>query len=161
MYPAGRGDCSGSFFPIGMPTPSYYARDLCCRASGPPAGIPALVGLGPGFTPSGDDFAAGVLLARTLTGTGIDPAEREAIRSRLPGTAPGGRSLLLGAVDGRFPDYLVRFSMMLKQACAADPEAGRAAVVADAVRAAVAHGETSGSDSLAGLLYALGGAMLD
>ncbi len=111
----------------------------------------ALVGLGPGFTPSGDDFLAGVLLAESWAGgaAGGGGVDREAMRAALGRTTPGGRTLLALALQGTYPAYLLRFVEHVRAASSL-------AQIEQAVLQAVAHGETSGTDALLGLLWRMG-----
>lgn len=113
-------------------------------------GADALVGLGPGFTPSGDDFVAGALLAEDLGWGGARCLDRGAIRGALGGTTPGGRTLLALSLRGSYPAYLLRFVELLRAASGA-------AAVQRAVQEAVAYGQTSGTDALLGILWRLGG----
>jgi hypothetical protein len=99
-----------------------------------------LVGCGPGLTPAGDDFLTGIMLA--------SPASFSPLLERaLPGTTPAGRTLLWMAMRGRFPAYLVTFIKAITAA------AGSVEAIDAAVRSACAHGETSGTDALAGLCW--------
>jgi hypothetical protein len=124
------------------------ARALLAAASGS-VREGALVGLGPGFTPSGDDFLAGALAAEECGAHG--PAvNRESIRAGLGRTTPGGRTLLTLALRGSYPAYLLRFVARLDSLRSAEE-------LRVAVREAVAHGETSGTDALVGFLWRLGG----
>ena len=102
-----------------------------------------LVGCGPGLTPAGDDFLTGAILASPASFV-HDHARFE---RRLPGTTSPGRTLLWMALRGRFPAYLVDF-IDAAVAASASREAVRSAV-----RAACAHGETSGTDALAGFCW--------
>lgn len=101
----------------------------------------ALVGLGPGLTPAGDDFLVGALMAfpRALRGASLKAA--------LPGTSPAGRTLLWMALRRSFPAYLVAFVNSIARADSTEE-------IHKAVRAACAHGETSGSDALSGFCWA-------
>jgi hypothetical protein len=96
-----------------------------------------LVGLGPGLTPAGDDFLMGVMLAYP----GFDCSRLE---GALQGTTPAGRTLLSMAMQGRFPAYLLQFVGTV---------ASGSVDVEEAVRTACAHGETSGTDALAGFCW--------
>ncbi len=116
-------------------------------------GAEALVGLGPGFTPSGDDFLAGALLAGSWLGDAGPAApalDCGAIRAALDRTTPGGRTLLFLALQGSYPAYLLRFVEQARAASGSED-------VEEAVRQAAAHGQTSGTDALLGLLWRLGG----
>ncbi|MDA3939307.1 MAG: DUF2877 domain-containing protein [Spirochaetia bacterium] len=102
-----------------------------------------LVGLGIGFTPSGDDFLAGVMLYEAMSGTNI--IDRETIKAKLSGTTEGGRTLLQLSLRNSFPFYLKEFAESITNVCFTSEEI---------VKQAVKHGSTSGSDSLAGFLWA-------
>jgi hypothetical protein len=106
-----------------------------------------LVGCGPGLTPAGDDFLTGAILASSLASLASAVLSRAPLGRLLPGTTPAGRTLLWMALQSRFPAFLVDFINAI---------AG-AAVSADAidcsVRVACAHGETSGTDALAGFCW--------
>ncbi|MCD6396501.1 MAG: DUF2877 domain-containing protein, partial [Spirochaetaceae bacterium] len=102
-----------------------------------------LVGLGIGFTPSGDDFLAGIMLYETMSGVCL--INRDSVRTRIQGTTEGGRTLLSLALRNSFPFYLKQFAE--KISIYNFPSQ----VV---VQQALSHGSTSGSDSLAGFLWA-------
>jgi hypothetical protein len=104
--------------------------------------LEALVGLGPGLTPSGDDFLAGALMASAgLPGPGR-------IQQALSDTTPGGRTLLWAALRRSFPAYLAAFAEALSRSASTRE-------IDDAVGAACRHGETSGTDALTGFCWAL------
>ena len=137
-----------------------------------------LIGLGIGFTPSGDDFLTGVLLAwslfplrRSTPDThvqgklrGLDGPETA---QALAKTTAGGRTLVWLALRGRFPAYLVRFGAAISELLsAAAPQGARTEVAAtelvrlhrpirEAARTAFAHGESSGMDAVSGFTWAL------
>ena len=142
-------------------------------------GFPAVaVGFGPGTTPAGDDWLAGYLVALDLHAGGpgkAAPGLRQEIRLRLEQTTAAGRTLLLGALAGAPPEYLVALAE-----AAADWVSGLAAVLdaasgqvagqsleqaagqvlcsgrlRDAVSICLTHGATSGEDALAGFVYGL------
>ena len=106
--------------------------------------LSSLVGMGPGFTPSGDDFLAGVMLYEAISGANL--INRESIRAKLSRTTPGGKTLLLLALENSFPFYLKRFSESISTSPSSSGKA---------VKRAVKHGSTSGSDSLAGFILAV------
>jgi hypothetical protein len=132
------------------PSGPFAAQALRALGAGRPE---LLVGLGPGMTPAGDDFLAGVLLAGRadftfgVSGPRIDA---KAIEAALPGTAPAGRTLLWLALRGSFPSYLCSF---MEGLAGAETEKE----LEKAVRAACSHGETSGTDALAGFFLAAAG----
>lgn len=127
-------------------------------------GLSHLVGLGPGLTPSGDDFIAGFLLGEEILSLLTAPQGK--IHSRpihtviplkinkgelwhgLTATNDGGRTLLYQTLLGCFPNYLISMAKNLGKAQAMGD-------MADAVRRAVSHGETSGTDALVGLWFYL------
>jgi hypothetical protein len=102
-----------------------------------------LVGLGIGFTPSGDDFLTGVMLWETISGIAI--MNRETIKSNLSGTTEGGRTLLILALRNSFPFYLKQFAESFFS--------GKFSTE-DVVKRVLKHGSTSGSDALTGFLWA-------
>jgi hypothetical protein len=106
-------------------------------------GLSGLVGLGPGLTPSGDDFLAGVILAECMVRGARIPVDREEIAASLDRTTPEGRTLLTLALENRFPAYLLHFALE-----AAEP---RSSTVQDAC----SHGGTSGTDALTGFYWYL------
>jgi hypothetical protein len=110
-----------------------------------------LIGLGPGFTPSGDDFIAGALAGERMSqifgqpGFAIDKGE---LRTSLCKTNDAGKTLLWQALQGHFPCYLTEAVKGLSRA-------GGPHDLARVVSRATVHGETSGTDALAGLLWYL------
>jgi hypothetical protein len=117
------------------------------------------VGLGPGFTPSGDDFLSGVLLGCGLSGQALPEEQQAAIAQGLDRTNAAGRTLLWLALRGSFPAYLLRLAEDLDRI---DGEGckgggGRGRRVEQAVRRATGFGETSGTDAAVGLLWCLEG----
>lgn len=129
-------------------------------------GLSQLVGLGVGFTPSGDDFVSGVLLAeRILSLLSVSHAgvrevaqqrttppsiDREEIWKVLDKTTSGGRTLLWQALQGHFPYYLIEAARGLAGANSLEE-------MTKVVSTAVSHGETSGTDALVGLFRYLDG----
>jgi len=102
-----------------------------------------LVGLGIGFTPSGDDFITGVMLYETLRGISI--INKNKIKSCLSKTTAGSRTLLTLALKNSFPYYLKQYAELVSTAnFSPDAVVGRA----------VMHGSTSGSDALSGFIWA-------
>jgi hypothetical protein len=113
------------------------------------------IGLGKGFTPSGDDFIAGVLLGEEIMGVlpslGEEAYEvdKEEVMGALSRTNDAGRTLLYLALRGHFPCYLT-------EAVKGAARARSFEQIRKAVSAAVMQGETSGTDALAGLVWYLG-----
>ena len=126
--------------------------------------LSGLVGLGPGSTPSGDDFIAGVLLGgevlrllrRKEAKAVADRREtmipwamvKEGTRVAMDRTNDAGKTLLWQALQGRFPNYLIETVRSVS-------EARGSRDIADAVERAVGRGATSGTDALTGLLFSL------
>lgn len=107
--------------------------------------VSALIGLGIGFTPAGDDFVSGVILGQTmLEGALPSESDRAAVKARLRGTTAGGSSVLRVASGGFPPAY----QMEIVDALAADR-------IPAAIGTAREHGHSSGLDALSGLLWRL------
>jgi Protein of unknown function (DUF2877) len=105
--------------------------------------LSSIIGMGIGFTPSGDDFITGVLLYEFLTG--IKLIDRTRIQNGLFKTTAGSRTLLLLALRNSFPFYLKQF---------AESIFSDSSSYIELVGKVVSHGSTSGSDSLTGFLWA-------
>lgn len=128
--------------------------------------LSGLVGLGPGSTPSGDDFITGVLLGeealRLLLATeakavadGLEPMipcskGKEDLWLAMDRTNDAGNTLLWQALQGHFPQYLI-------ETVRAVSEAKEKKEIADAVERAVSRGATSGTDALTGFLFSMEG----
>jgi Protein of unknown function (DUF2877) len=108
-----------------------------------------LVGLGPGLTPSGDDFIAGYLAAlwsRAGFENGIDAMLQPLADLLAPlflCTNAISRQMLSDAAQGRFAERLVDVTIAI---------AGASDVV-NATAHALASGHSSGADTLCGLLF--------
>lgn len=114
-----------------------------------------LVGLGCGLTPAGDDFIVGVILAGEIvpqSGASLENVplrlNRQTLRNRLATTTPAGRTLLLAALANRFPAYLVQLTNVYS---VHTNQLTRQVALTEAL----AHGATSGTDTLAGLVWGL------
>jgi len=112
--------------------------------------LSGLVGLGVGFTPSGDDFICGALAAADAVRAAVSqPAlDIEPILGRLRTTTLAGATLLSLACTNSFPAYLVQFVRQLIES--------KMSGIEDAVHIAIGHGATSGTDALVGFLWMLG-----
>lgn len=130
-------------------------------------GLSRLLGLGIGFTPSGDDFLTGYLMASDLwcASRGASGAQegssaqetsaaglRESIGARLAETTAGGRTLLYLALRKSYPWYLLRFWRSIR---VIDGDRRPGADLSEAVQCAARHGETSGLDALTGFAWFL------
>jgi len=108
----------------------------------------ALIGLGIGLTPSGDDFLVGLLAGLEATDNGMREALAAVIGREAPGrTTTFGAALLHHACRGEF-------SQRLHDVLIATARHDRAAL-RHAIDRAMAYGATSGADTLAGLFLAL------
>jgi hypothetical protein len=142
-------------FPLGESRTAARALAQACvrddaEASAVAAG--ALLGLGPGLTPSGDDFVGAAFFARVLLARagGAEPARWRTAADRVLSEArarthPISATLLADLLDGGAYEPLHDLAHLL---------ATRApgAVVDEAARAVVGIGHTSGWDLLAGFL---------
>jgi len=131
--------------------------------------LSGLVGLGPGSTPSGDDFITGVLLGEETinlllsteakaVAENMEPmipwsAEEENLRVAMDRTSDAGKTLLWQALQDRFPNYLIETVRSVSQA------KGKLEID-DAVERAVSRGATSGTDALVGFVFSLEGRLL-
>ncbi|MCC7347281.1 MAG: DUF2877 domain-containing protein, partial [Variibacter sp.] len=147
--------------PDGRPlTPALAAaravQPLCAALAGQrgdgevdPSGMVALLGLGPGLTPSGDDFLGGVMVALALAGrTGGRNALWRALAPRTGAlTTAISAAHLAAAAQGQGSAAL---HALLNAVLAND-----AAALPPALAAVAAIGHTSGWDALAGALTVL------
>jgi hypothetical protein len=110
--------------------------------------VDALVGAGPGLTPSGDDVLCGVLLGLRLAGR-LDGVAHlgGVVRPRLAATTTLSAALLVEAAEGYAVPDLVRLAAALAR--------GDGPAAESATRAVAAVGHTSGRDLLAGFHGAL------
>ena len=111
---------------------------------GAAAGLGGLVGLGPGLTPSGDDFLCGMLAGLLLAGLWQHPFATclmRQIASRLPDTNAISAAFLQCALEGQYSEAVVQLSTLPP--------------VEEILTAFSAIGHSSGSDTLCGVLYLL------
>lgn len=117
----------------------------------------ALLGLGPGLTPSGDDFAGAALFARVIVaraGAG-DVAAWRAAADRVLAAAPALTHPISVALLGDLLDGVAHGPLHdLAHALATEAPAG---VVADAAARLIRIGHTSGWDMLAGFVAGAAG----
>jgi hypothetical protein len=128
--------------------------------------LSGLIGLGPGSTPSGDDFITGVLMGeeisrllhsteakavasdqRNMVACAIDKEDLWVAMNR---TNDAGKTLLWQALQGHFPEYLIETVRSVSHA------KGKQEIV-DAVQRTVGRGATSGTDALTGFLFSMEG----
>jgi hypothetical protein len=110
--------------------------------------LSGLVGLGPGSTPSGDDFIKAVASdERNMVACAM---EKEDLGAAMNRTNDAGKTLLWQALQGHFPEYLIETLRSVSDA------KGKQEIV-DAVERAVGGGATSGTDALTGFLFSMEG----
>ncbi|HEV2282737.1 MAG TPA: DUF2877 domain-containing protein [bacterium] len=113
----------------------------------------SLAGLGPGLTPAGDDFIAGVLLALALVrqqrgDTALNEIATLLVETAAPRTHEISAAYLRAAYDGQAGE---RWHPLLAALAAGDgPQ------IAAAAAPVLATGETSGADMLAGFVVGIG-----
>ncbi|AXH96853.1 DUF2877 domain-containing protein [Ornithinimicrobium avium] len=118
----------------------------------PVPGVAALVGLGPGLTPSGDDVLCGMLLVLGAAGHPDRAALADAVRGSLHRTTALSATLLRDALDG----YAVPPVRDLLAAAQHGPGPGDGgAGLTVLARAVTRIGHSSGSDLLVGVRTAL------
>ncbi len=110
-----------------------------------------LIGLGPGLTPSGDDFIVGYLAGLWSAG-GSDPSRLRFMSSvgtwlslAAAGTNAISRTYMKSAVNGNVSEPIATLAQRIGQATSVDS-------VREATRTALSVGSTSGSDGVLGLL---------
>jgi hypothetical protein len=117
----------------------------------------ALIGRGPGLTPSGDDFLLGFAAALTATGHPLGRPFARGVAERARGaTTDVARAYLDHAASGEYAEHL--HTVMRALLVGSDGD------LAIAVGRALGWGATSGADALTGIAVAIGwvdGAMLE
>jgi len=108
-------------------------------------GAAGLAGLGGGLTPAGDDFLAGALLWAWLAHPAPAPFCQVLAEVAIPRTTTLSAAFLRAAARGECSAAWHALLAALSEAAEAE--------IAAAVREVLAHGATSGADSLAGFLY--------
>lgn len=108
----------------------------------------ALLGLGPGLTPSGDDFLVGMLAALEVVGHGDRGAIAVAVADHAPElTTELSARALSHAASGRYPQRLHDVLVAIVT--------NDAAAIRDRVEDVMRYGATSGADTLAGVFAGL------
>jgi hypothetical protein len=108
------------------------------------AGI-GLAGLGSGLTPAGDDFLTGVMLWAWLAHPNPDSFCQSLLNVAAPRTTTLSAAFIRAAARGECSDS---WHVLLSTLIAEDKSA-----IETAVQKVLAHGATSGADTLAGFLY--------
>ena len=150
VHPARRDFLPGTSL-IDRARPAIAALESWVGAGGPPPREPVerLVGLGPGLTPSGDDFLGGMMIALAMSG---DADAASALAAPVLAAAPLATNRIsaahLGAAArGLGADALHRTIDALAS--------GRRETLARALKALDAIGHSSGWDAMAGAVSAL------
>ena len=146
--------------PLGWRAPSHRLTDALVTDDRDTltAGVHALVGTGPGLTPSGDDVLCGILLGLRLhphvSDTLVDRLW-QAVLPRLTTTTSLSAALLTEAAQGYAVAPVVRLAEALAGTGSTDPvdhgDPGDPTEVDAAVQAVLAIGHSSGADLLGGL----------
>lgn len=128
-------------------------------------GVQALLGLGPGSTPVGDDFLCGFLLALFMLSQSADDSSfthfvqafttsiRRMLHDSFHYTTDISKHMLLLACDNLFAQALVAFAKVFSQAQVDEVQ------FAGALQVLSGLGHSSGFDAASGLLYCLHGLM--
>ena len=107
-----------------------------------------LIGLGPGLTPSGDDYLVGLLAGLEATGHRSRPALANAIAHAAPArTTAIGAATLTHAARGAYAERLHDVLRAIVTGSLDD--------LSSAIERAMAYGASSGADTLVGLFTAL------
>ncbi|WP_419994951.1 DUF2877 domain-containing protein [Streptomyces boninensis] len=129
--------------------------------TGDPAGIRtgilALLGLGPGLTPAGDDFLTGLAVLSAIDGSRLGPYAQtlgDVLAEQPDRTTHLSVTTLREALAGRVRAALADVLFALAATRGQDP-AHAADTIQDPVRRALAHGHTSGTDTVSGLVTGL------
>ncbi len=116
--------------------------------------LKTLIGLGIGFTPSGDDFITGVLLAEKIILNICEDLPysnwHKGIKTNLFKTTSGGMTLLELALKNSYPFYLRKMANDLTY-MKIEHKKYRGDIITNVLN----HGETSGSDTLSGFFWFL------
>ncbi|MFO1362347.1 MAG: DUF2877 domain-containing protein [Burkholderiales bacterium] len=141
-------------FPLDLAAPRVRALAAAYRADDAQAvydASRALLGLGTGLTPSGDDLAGGALFGRMLIDRG---ASWRALGARLAADARGASHAISAAL---FADLVAGETFEPLHALAEALAADDAAAAVAAARTLAALGHSSGWDMLTGLALGAGG----
>jgi hypothetical protein len=111
-------------------------------------GAVGMAGLGSGLTPAGDDFLSGAMLGAWLAHPAPGPFCRALAEAAAPRTTTLSAAFLRAAARGECSAAWHTLLTVLSQ--------GREHEIETALRGVLAHGATSGADTLAGFLYFYG-----
>jgi Protein of unknown function (DUF2877) len=142
-------------FPLEVARPrldAVRAALACGDAIAFEAAVLRLLGLGPGLTPSGDDFIGAIFFA-------LAHAPRRAWREAMPGMQARLRDAALTATNpisaALLDDLMAGASYRVLHELLAALQDGDAVAIAQTTQALLCVGASSGADMLAGLLLAL------
>lgn len=138
---------------VGRVLPTLAVATQCGDVQAALQSLSTLVGLGPGLTPSGDDFIVGLLAGLSIgAATQSRRAFLHALCAGVSGmaahTTPVSRQHLLDASE-------LAFSERLSDVCLAVVRGLPPAVLLARAAAQLAVGASSGGDAMAGLVFAL------
>jgi hypothetical protein len=108
-------------------------------------GAAGIAGLGNGLTPAGDDFLSGAMLGAWLAHPAPGPFCRALAKAAAPRTTLLSAAFLRAAARGECSAAWHTLLTVLRQ--------GQEREIETALRGVLAHGATSGADTLAGFLY--------
>jgi hypothetical protein len=181
-----RANGDGGFLPLILPgaetietasDPFLRRGAAVLRAAGETAGplldLSPLIGLGIGFTPSGDDFISGALLTDIFLGAAVAGRNSSDGRTSVPGSTNGRTSVPDSTTRAAAPHMdtdAIRRSLrsttsggatLLRLALAGTPPAYQLEILAALMREDVkrviaiahSHGHTSGLDALTGVIW--------
>ncbi len=139
---------------LGAPMPQITAleRALVCQDTNDlQEAVAAIAGLGPGLTPSGDDFLAGVMIASRI----VEKATRLNVPNVIfeaaqPRTNRISRAFLRAARDGQVDE---RWQRLLAALAGPTPASLERRTLEQRTRAVLGFGASSGLDMLAGFLW--------
>ena len=149
----GRAEQSALCSIVGTALPAIAVAVRRDDAAATLATLSALVGLGPGLTPSGDDFIVGL-----LAGLGIGaaaPSVRALLCAMCAGVAELAARTTPVSRQHLYDASQLAFSERLSDVCLAIVRGLPAAVLLARAAAQLAVGASSGGDAMAGLVFAL------
>jgi hypothetical protein len=126
-------------------------------------GATGLAGLGGGLTPAGDDFLCGAMLAAWLAHPDPEPLCQALAAAAVPRTTTLSAALMRAAARGECSaPWQTLLAALSAESEGPQPERTDLAnrpggKMEDALREILAHGATSGADTLAGFLYLIMG----
>ena len=142
-------------FPLGLTAPRFAAVRAALLANDEPAfeaAAPGLLGLGPGLTPSGDDFIGAIFFALAHAPRAHWQPHLPALQARMRSAAASATNVISAAL---LDDLMAGRSYRCLHELLAALEGDDPALIETSARALLRIGASSGADMLAGLLLAL------